>query len=408
MPDAPFMTVGRHEDIHFINANTGWFINYDGRIFRTINGGTNWIKTDSLQLALRSLGFFNAGTGIIGTLDSIHVLFRTSDGGFNWTEITSGIQGTLPKGICGISIVNQTTAYACGRYFCPAYVIKTTNSGLNWLSLPLDTSLVRSLVDCYFWSADSGIVVGGYSPANNELTSRSAILLTTNGGANWTRVYTTNRTNEWCWKISPVTRQLMFVSIESFASSTHFLKSTNGGFNWIELSFINSYDEEGIGFINENTGWIGGWTGYTYQTTNGGANWQQVSQSQLGFYMNRFRFISDTLGYAVGQTVYKYTREPIGIQNISNEVPQQFALHQNYPNPFNPVTKIKFEIPSESFVTIKIYNALGKEISTLAEENLQSGTYSINWDAANFPSGIYIYKLTANDISVSKKMILIK
>ncbi len=407
MPGAPFSS-SRHEDIYFINALTGWVIHYDGNVYKTTNGGNNWSPSVYVSPELRSTGFFDENTGIIGTLDSLNVLYRTTNGGLNWTEISENIQGTVPYGICGISIVNQTTAYACGRYMCPAFVIKTTNSGLNWASVSVDTSQVRSLIDCYFWSADSGIVVGGYSSSNNYGNGKSVILMTVNGGVSWTRVFVSTRTGEWCWKISNVTRQLMFVSIEGFSHPAFFLKTTNGGLNWTEIQFLNTYNEEGIGFINENTGWIGGWTGPSYQTTNGGTNWQQMNQQQLGFNVNRFRFISDTLGYAVGQSIYKFTREPIGIQQISTEIPKGFSLHQNYPNPFNPTTKIKFEIPKSSFVTIKVYNALGKEISELADENLNAGIYSVSWNASAYPSGIYFYKMVTGENSVSKKMMLIK
>ncbi len=92
----------------------------------------------------------------------------------------------------------------------------------------------------------------------------------------------------------------------------------------------------------------------------------------------------------------------VGIHPISNELPKSFNLFQNYPNPFNPVTKIKFEIPSvgdgrDHSVQIKIYDILGKEISTLVNENLNPGTYEIGWDGSNDPSGVYFYKLVVGD-----------
>ncbi len=413
LPNAPIAdtNAGRYEDMYFVDSQTGYIVSYTGKVYKTTNGGNNWINLfNNLNQALRSTGFFDGNTGIIGTLDSNNVLFRTTNGGTNFTEISTNIQGTIPKGICGISIVNSTTAFACGRYDSPANLIKTTNAGLNWISIPVDTSLARSLVDCHFWSADSGFVVGGYSSINQYYTGNSVILKTTNGGLNWTRVYQSTRTNEWCWKIQFVNRQLGFSSIERFGTPTFILKTINGGLNWQEISLPNNIvNLEGIGFVNEQTGWVGGW-GFTYneptyETTNGGANWHLAG---WGINMNRVRFISDTLAYAVGKTVYKYTREPIGIQQISTEIPKSFVLYQNYPNPFNPNTKIKFEIPKSSFVTIKVYDALGREITTLADENVNAGIYSLNWDADEFPSGIYFYKITTEKFSESKKMILLK
>lgn len=271
LPNAPTADSGvfRYDDTYFINPATGWIIqgtryylqNDTGKVFKTTDGGNSWVLINhNIQNYLRSTGFFNASTGIIGTLeDSLRILYRTTDGGFNWTDITSSIQGTLPSGICGISIVNSTTAFASGRYFCPANVIKTTNAGLNWVSLPIDTSLVRSLVDCYFWSSDSGFIVGGYSTSNIYSNGHSVVLMTTNSGLNWTRVYYSPRTAEWCWKIQFVNRQLGYASIEREAGTTYYLKTTNGGLNWSDKLFMNNYDVEGIGFLNENTGWIGGW-----------------------------------------------------------------------------------------------------------------------------------------------------
>jgi len=134
------------------------------------------------------------------------------------------------------------------------------------------------------------------------------------------------------------------------------------------------------------------------------------------------------LGYATGQRVYKFTTEPIGIKPISSEVPKQFSLEQNYPNPFNPETKIRFEIPPFAkggpggFIQLKIYNALGQEIITLVNEQLHAGIYEVNWDASNYPSGVYYYRLVVGDnlpgqlgtnnggtiFSQTKKLVLLK
>jgi aldose sugar dehydrogenase len=85
-----------------------------------------------------------------------------------------------------------------------------------------------------------------------------------------------------------------------------------------------------------------------------------------------------------------------------------FSLSQNYPNPFNPVTSIKYEIPSASFVTLKIYNVLGIEVATLVNETKQQGSYQAVWDAVKHPSGVYFYEMTAGDFKERRKMVLIK
>jgi len=106
----------------------------------------------------------------------------------------------------------------------------------------------------------------------------------------------------------------------------------------------------------------------------------------------------------------------VGVESISNDIPDEFRLSQNYPNPFNPSTTIRFSMPEESFVTIKVFNTLGEEITTLINENIIAGNYEIEFDASKLPSGIYIYRLQAGDPSTSsgqsfvetQKMVLIK
>gem|GEM_PF-890581 len=106
----------------------------------------------------------------------------------------------------------------------------------------------------------------------------------------------------------------------------------------------------------------------------------------------------------------------IGIKQISSQVPSQFKLEQNYPNPFNPSTKIRFEVPLikgdlGGFVGLKVYNALGQEVSTLvnpASAGLKSGTYEVEWNASNLPSGVYFYKFDSQGFTETKKMVLVK
>lgn len=99
---------------------------------------------------------------------------------------------------------------------------------------------------------------------------------------------------------------------------------------------------------------------------------------------------------------------PIGITPVSNNAPIKFALMQNYPNPFNPSTRIRFDIAKSSNVTLKIYDASGKEVLKVTDAFMNAGSYSFEWNASRFASGIYFYKLTADGFTDVKKMILIK
>jgi hypothetical protein len=117
--------------------------------------------------------------------------------------------------------------------------------------------------------------------------------------------------------------------------------------------------------------------------------------------------------YRTNQLGFVPPDEPIGIKPISNNVPGQFILYQNYPNPFNPVTTIKFDIPKQSEVKIVVFDILGREVSTLVNEQLKPGTYEVVWsapsgDASNFSSGVYYYQLRAGNYIDTKKLVLVK
>lgn len=99
---------------------------------------------------------------------------------------------------------------------------------------------------------------------------------------------------------------------------------------------------------------------------------------------------------------------PIGIINQNSEVPGEYQLYQNYPNPFNPSTQIKFDLPNTGFVKMTIYDIIGNELVTLVNQQLKAGKYSVNWDAANYPTGVYMYKITSGNFTATKKMMLVK
>lgn len=104
----------------------------------------------------------------------------------------------------------------------------------------------------------------------------------------------------------------------------------------------------------------------------------------------------------------RYSLVPFLGTPVPNRVPENFALAQNFPNPFNPATTIKFDIAKTSLVNLTVFDISGKEIEVLANRTMNPGSYSLNWDANKFSSGIYFYRLTAGDFVQTKKMMLIK
>jgi len=145
----------------------------------------------------------------------------------------------------------------------------------------------------------------------------------------------------------------------------------------------------------------------TFESTDGGDSWHSAG---FGFFVNRLRFLSDTLGYAVGQTVYKYSTDSTAtdVREVVEEIPGRFYLSQNYPNPFNPTTTWRFTISSSSFVSIKVFDLLGRDVATLVQEEREAGTYEVRFNATNLAGGTYIYRIMAGEFVQSRRMILLR
>jgi carboxypeptidase T len=185
---------------------------------------------------------------------------------------------------------------------------------------------------------------------------------------------------------------------------------------WNRYSLENGYDYGNVEVSSNN--------GTTWQTVNSytGNNTTWTQQSfDITSYANsatqlliRFRLTSDANTQSSGWWVddiklTNYCMIANGVSNHNNEFPKMFALGQNYPNPFNPVTVIKYQLPIQSYVTIRVYDILGKEIATLVNNERKSGGYyEVKFDGSNLASGMYFYKIEAGTFSDTKKMILIK
>lgn len=113
-------------------------------------------------------------------------------------------------------------------------------------------------------------------------------------------------------------------------------------------------------------------------------------------------------GSIVPPTRFSYDVVLSGITGNTNEIPNEFRLYNNYPNPFNPATKIKFDIPHVTNAKLIVYDVLGREVTRIFESSLKAGKYSLDFDAANLPSGVYFYRLTTDSFTDTKKMLLIK
>ena len=394
LPGSP--STPRHEDVWFINPLIGWIVNGSGQIYKTTSGGIGWQLQFEAPEYLRCVGFADSMRGWVGTLSGANPMYQTTNGGVTWT-LVQNIPEPRPDGICGIWVVNDSVTYASGEYDGPARVIKTTDRGATWTSVDL-AAYAGALVDCYFLNEDSGFVVGSVS---YPLAGPARILFTSDGGQSWSVQH--SGSNGLCWKISFPSANVGYVSVEF---SNNLLKTTDRGATWTELMFAWG-NQQGIGFVNDTLGWIGGSGNPTYGSSNGGLSWQQTP---FGVEINRFRFLGDTLGYAVGQRVYKYSRDttsvPVGESPM--ETVFSFKLHQNYPNPFNPTTNIEFQIPKSEFVSLKVFDVLGRMVRTLVNGKKEPGRHRVQFNAEGLPSGVYFYNLTAGSSMQTQKLMMLR
>lgn len=105
---------------------------------------------------------------------------------------------------------------------------------------------------------------------------------------------------------------------------------------------------------------------------------------------------------------WSFSTAPVGITLLNTDIPKFYELRNSFPNPFNPSTRIGFDLPKESFVSLRIFNTLGEEVGIPVNEKLRAGVYEVRFDGANLPSGIYFYRLNAGSFVKTKKMVLIK
>ncbi|MFA8344463.1 MAG: T9SS type A sorting domain-containing protein, partial [Rhodothermaceae bacterium] len=141
-----------------------------------------------------------------------------------------------------------------------------------------------------------------------------------------------------------------------------------------------------------------------------GVNWKVDSTMTDVNSISQLQITSDNRIFA-GHYKGKISANKMLLTSIDdkiNNIITGYSINQNYPNPFNPTTTIEYIIPEESFVTLTVYNVLGKKVATLVNKIQKSGNYKINFDAANLASGVYFYKIKAGSYSDTKRMLLIK
>ena len=337
--------------IYMINENSGWITGNNGLVLQTTNGGTNW-NTVTLPNAstgsITKVEFVDAYTGWIFAYGYIAAgsIWKTTDGGNSWNE---QIHGSASEGVKWASAVEPNTCYYITSSITSTGIFKTTNGGTNWnqLSYP--------------------------NPGN-------------------------------LWSIKMVNPTTGYVCGDAGA-----IYRTTDGTNWTQISSPASHNYTTTDWKDVNNGVIGAGSGFAARTTNGGQSWLVYNTGGSAVWSVRMVHPDTIWAAQAFGFVHKFMRGVTSVIEWRNEVPMAFLLRQNYPNPFNPATTIEFSLPKSGFVSLKIFDITGKEISSAINMSLNPGIVKYDFNGSNLSSGVYFYSLLVDNVRLdTKKMILIK
>jgi hypothetical protein len=348
-----------------------------------------------------------------------HIYLRTSaDGGATWSTIkqvdnTAFSVGSLTKSYGGISIGNDGRTYiAFMSYdvsvspFVRYYSVTTTDGGITFQ---------RNVIGRVFVSGVSNFTRAWCVTANPTINSNAIltwvdnrygdydilISKTANGGLTWS---TPVRVNDDVVN-NGIEQDMVWADFSSSGKLAIAWRDRrlNGVGSKVPFDIYTTLSTDTVNTFSPN---------YRVTTISSPYFLVQQGNSFIGVAMSDSSIYMDWGDYRNNPDWDIYFNRTdaltIGINQISLEIPSHFSLSQNYPNPFNPATKIRFDIQKSGFTMLVVYDILGKEIRTLVNGELKPGTYEADWNASNYPSGVYYYKLVAVNYTETRKMLLIK
>jgi len=375
--------------VHALLTNGG--LSYSGTdtagFFISTNDGTSWTQRNNGLTNNFVRTFALSGSNLFaGTLGPAGV-YLTTNNGANWTITNSGITNQAIHALASNGVTLLAGSNGSGIY-------KSTDNGASWQ--PSNTGLSDLSVHAL-------LVTGGRVFAGAGSTSiTGGVFISTDDGATWS-LPATSPTN---------IRSLATNGTGVFAATNGagIFKSTDNGATWsgantgLTNALVRVITANGINLFAGTNG------GGVYLSTNSGTNWSQINTSLTNLSVLSLATNSTTL-YAGTQNGGVWTRplsQVVAVDEPATSAPTSYTLEQNYPNPFNPTTTLSFTIPSSSFVNLKVFDVLGSEVATLVNESKAAGIYSVDWNAASYPSGLYFYLLSANNNTELKKMMLLK
>jgi len=405
--------VGR---IQFVSAAEGWIAAGSGKLLHTLNGGANWTvitleTSDTLQnwsdpavnmCFINNLTGFVITTKVSGELWKGGRVYKTTNGGLNWNRLN------IPLYDAGMYIqftdANNGWILLFNTNYTGGGIFRTTDGGAVWNQLFTPTGGFP-----FFINNNTGWLL----PVNSgSVTTADTIRKTTNGGLNWFAPWGTNAQVSF--------NAIHFSDVNNgwiVGAAGLVMKTTNGGNSWAYMTntgLTSEYKSKTVFFINANTGWIatkedGTQTVKVLYTNNAGAAWsRQPVQGEYSLFS--IHFFDAYNGGMTGDygAIFHTINGGVVVNNISTDVPDKNYLYKNYPNPFNPATTIKFDLQIAGNVELIIFDALGREVEKIVNQYLAEGTYTVNWNAASYSSGIYFYTLKTKTFTSTGRMMMMK
>jgi Secretion system C-terminal sorting domain/Domain of unknown function (DUF5122) beta-propeller len=391
-------------------------------------------------------GYAVAGTTDVGGSKDFSIVKLDAGGNFQWSRSVGGINDDMAHSMVqtadgGYVLAGETSSFGAGVW--NMYIVKLDAGGTLQWSKTFGVTGGEQLAASIIQTTDGGYALAGNIRASAPGSDYDMYILKLNssgnlqwsktvGGLNDDQAYSIIQTIDGGYAVAGWTTSFgagdwdMYI-VKLDAGGTHQWSRTIGGTGRDVAESIIQTTDSGYAVAGYTSSFGAGlWDMYIVKLDASGNTCSNMTSPAS---------ISGSGGTLGSPTSIIYPRTPfdsskssststggtltsicsnIGIQPISNEIPSSYELFQNYPNPFNPTTKIKFSVPLNKggnrglSVTLTIYDILGKEVEVLVNQQLQPGTYEVEWNAANYPSGVYFYKLTAGDYSETKKMVLIK
>lgn len=376
-------------------AGVSYSTNYGVTWIYTVNGlpFANWISDYARGLYTKG-GSVYLGINVKGTPPGSVGVYKSLDSGKSWAPSANGmIPGTL----------TYCFTQKDGNLFAGTEdgVYMSTNDGVNWFKP--STVLDEKSISCFCVNGNTLFV--GILGAS--VTTGLGVYSSTNNGQTWSAVN---------YGIPPQTTIYSMVNYNGFIFGTsangQVYRTTNNGASWILLNNgIPTFYNFIYSIAKFNNNLLISCNDGIFISTNQGQSWvahNQGIREDAQFEHDAITLCGNYVFAASNIGIYRRDLNQVSIQNISTIASHSYKLSQNFPNPFNPTTKIRFELPKSSFVELKIYNSLGKEVDVLVNEKLSAGVFEKTFNASKFSSGVYFYKIITEDFTETKKMLLVK